>query len=408
MKTISSSPWTLPLVFVACNLLLLQNASSQPPDTLQWLNIDCGNDEGLPPIGRDLLVWSLDTNYTTTGTKSRLSIPTGRPETDTLRFFPDAAGKNCYSIPPVKQSLKHLIRAGFYYGNYDALGKPPTFDLHLDGRKWTTVNTSSSQEGLVYREAVYAVGEGADSIELCLIRSRDGEVPFVSSVELVPLWDGLYTEMGNESSFSLVTRTNLGGPELRTGIDGELHNRIWTRGADLSNTSVVTTMAPLQTRVENDPAIDALMKSIQSDNAQNTIFLTVDLPKGDSGQQTAYLVFYFTELFARPKLEDTRIMDIYIDGKMMTSVEAELTKCKVTTLYPITVSPANSINITLAKSNSSTLPPMVSAMEVFTRIDSSAGGDGTKSTSDGAQRRLVVASYVVFIHVVSILFISLV
>ncbi|CAL1374397.1 unnamed protein product [Linum trigynum] len=72
-------------------------------------------------------------------------------------------------------------------------------------------------------------------------------------------------------------------------------------------------MAPLQTRVEGKRSCDRRINEFHSTgNAQNTIALNVDLPKGDSGQQTAYLVFYFTELFARPKLEDTRIMDIHI------------------------------------------------------------------------------------------------
>ncbi|CAI0442970.1 unnamed protein product [Linum tenue] len=369
---------------------------------LQWTNIDCGN-EDLPPIGLDLLIWHLDTNYTTTGIKARLSIPTPRPELDTLRFFPDATARNCYAVPSVKLSLKYLVRAGFYYGNYDAYGRPPTFDVHLDGRKWTTVNTTTAQ-GAVYYEAVY-VTQGKDEIELCLVQTRRGEVPFVSSVEMVPLWDGLYSEMGNEESFALVARTNL-----------EWHNRIWTRGLDPPNTTVAATVAPLPllTPTENEPPPAALSDSVQSNNAQNTISLTVDIPKSTSNQQTAaYLVLYFTELLIRPKLDDTRVMDVYVDGKMTASVEAELTKCKVATVYPIAVQPdAVSINVTLARANSSTLPPMVSAMEVFTRIESSGagaggGGGGSKSTGGGGRRRLVVASCAVVVHVVSILFISL-
>ncbi|CAN0909382.1 Leucine-rich repeat receptor-like serine/threonine-protein kinase At2g14510 [Linum grandiflorum] len=128
--------------------------------------------------------------------------------------------QNCYTLPILKLSLKYLVRAGFYYGNYDAANKPPTFDLYLDGKKWLTVNTTLSSAGEpVYREIVYVVRPGSDSIGLCLTRTRDGEVPFVSSIEIVPFWNALYTEMGSVDSFGLVARTNLGGPELRLVLD---------------------------------------------------------------------------------------------------------------------------------------------------------------------------------------------
>ncbi|CAN0909381.1 Leucine-rich repeat receptor-like serine/threonine-protein kinase At2g14510 [Linum grandiflorum] len=359
------------------------------------LSIDCGN-TFLPPI-TELPLWTLDKNYTTTGITAHLiSSTTPRPEMSSLRFFPDPMVQNCYTLPILKLSLKYLVRAGFYYGNYDAANKPPTFDLYLDGKKWLTVNTTLSSAGEpVYREIVYVVRPGSDSIGLCLTRTRDGEVPFVSSIEIVPFWNALYTEMGSVDSFGLVARTNL-----------EIHNRIWTRGSNPPNTVITATAAALLPipPVKNDAPFAALTDSIQSNSSDNPITLTVDLPPQGPAQQTAFLVLYFTELLLRPKLDDTRVMDIYVDGKLMTSAAAELTKCKVVTLNGITVGPP-SVNVTLVKSNSSTLPPMISAMEVFTKVEFSSSGGGSKSTDGGARRDLVVVSRVVFVHVLSIVFV---
>lgn len=117
--------------------------------------------------------------------------------------------------------------------------------------------------------------------------------------------------------------------------------------------------------VENDPPVPVLREPIVS-KTSDPITLTVDLPTATP--QSAHFAFYFTELASRPLLNDTRIIDINIDGQMMQTVEAELNKYKVVTLYPVIVS-GPTINITLAANESSTLPQMITAVEVFTEND---------------------------------------
>lgn len=110
--------------------------------------------------------------------------------------------------------------------------------------------------------------------------------------------------------------------------------------------------------VENDPPVPVLRESIVS-NTSDPITLTVDLPTATP--QSAHFAFYFAELASRPLLNDTRIVDINIDSQMMQTVEADMNKCKVVTL--IVSDPT--INITLAAYESCTLPPMITAVEVF-------------------------------------------
>ena len=52
-------------------------------------------------------------------------------------------------------------------------------------------------------------------ISVCLVQTRDEEVPFVSSLEVMALWTTLYPQMENKFTFFLVNRTNLGGDEVR-------------------------------------------------------------------------------------------------------------------------------------------------------------------------------------------------
>lgn len=124
---------------------------------------------------------------------------------NTLRVFPDQTDQNCYTFPPtmfLHKTLRYVIRAGFFYGNYDGLSNPPTFDLHLNGGKWSTVNTASSS-GPIYHEIVYSLQKSA-ILTVCLVQTRDGEVPFISTLEFMPLPDVLYPHLDPNISFSLL------------------------------------------------------------------------------------------------------------------------------------------------------------------------------------------------------------
>ncbi|KAJ0084569.1 hypothetical protein Patl1_30835 [Pistacia atlantica] len=63
---------------------------------------------------------------------------------NTLRYFPNDH-KICYKLSLVPLT-KFPCRAGFFYGNYDGLSRPPSFNLERDGNLWATVTTSLSQE----------------------------------------------------------------------------------------------------------------------------------------------------------------------------------------------------------------------------------------------------------------------
>lgn len=194
-----SLPWSH-----SCALKLIADQN-----TSLWWNIDCGIDI-IRVDGRFL--WDTDLIYTQSGINAHInSTAQVLEEMKTLRFFPDGAQKNCYTLP-VLGSQRHLIRAGFYYSNYDGLSSPPTFDLFLDGKKWSTVDTSTI-EGPIYHEVVY-MPRGSE-FDLCLVQTKKEDVPFVSSIELVSLPSNFYSHLEGDYSFILLSRTNLGGDEIR-------------------------------------------------------------------------------------------------------------------------------------------------------------------------------------------------
>lgn len=104
----------------------------------------------------------------------------------TLRVF-STRKKNCYSVD-VDKGIPVLVRASFYYGNYDGRSSPPTFDLQFDGNDWATVTTL--MDLMVYYEVIY-VPKGV-SISVCVAQTKPNQLPFISALEVRSLGEGMY------------------------------------------------------------------------------------------------------------------------------------------------------------------------------------------------------------------------
>ncbi|XP_034704256.1 uncharacterized protein At1g24485-like [Vitis riparia] len=360
------------LVFLAFHFL---KAASQ--DFIDWWNIDCGSER--PSVDGYSMPWYTDYGFVTTGLNKQ--VPQKQPieEMNTLRFFPNGTESNCYSIFFISYVSVYIVRAGFYYGNYDGLSRPPTFDLTSNGKNWTTVNTTSSMDGgPIYHEAIY-VSRDQSQNHVCLVQTREGEVPFISSLEFMPITTPQYTQMvpfpvtsdnDPNAAFHLVTRTNFGGPEVRFAMDdsNDSYNRIWASGSTPKGCENVSTMPDLIEPLQNAPPTAVLADSIASINASDPILLIVDLPPLD-GPHPAYFIFYFSNPAPQSQLSGiigTRATQIYINGQLKSNITFEWGKSRVVTIDPVDVM-GPTINITLAPDPDSNLPTMISGLEVFTR-----------------------------------------
>ncbi|XP_038893118.1 uncharacterized protein At1g24485-like [Benincasa hispida] len=289
---------------------------------------------------------------------------------DTLRSFPSSASKqNCYKLPIFKQKLRYLVKSGFLYGDYDALNRPPTFDLHIDGKKLSTIKISAAEE-MIIDELVYASKESG-AMNLCFVEKKDSGVPFVSSIQVVPADGGLYSKMQLNETFRLVARLNFGENQKwarKFSIDDK-YERLWTSTTP-ANCNIVSTNIDYNSP-ENNPPRFVMENAIESDVVSSPIILTVDLPQSSSQPQSTYFVFYFTEKLMGFS-NHSRTMNILINGQKMSTVTTDPNKCTVITLYPVSVI-GSTVNVTLASASSTDLPPLINAMEVFSRI--SMGGD---------------------------------
>ncbi|KAA0062206.1 putative LRR receptor-like serine/threonine-protein kinase [Cucumis melo var. makuwa] len=143
---------------------------------------------------------------------------------------------------------------------------------------------------------------------------------------------------------------------------------MWTSGTTPPNCQNVSAI-PDSKSPENDPPLFVLQEAIESVNASSPIILTVDFSKSSSSpSQLAYFVLYFTEVLNFTS-EDNRTMNIFIDSVLMSTITTSIHKCTVVTLFPVHVK-ASTANVTLAAANSSVpFPPLITAMEVFTKVN---------------------------------------
>jgi len=126
-----------------------------------------------------------------------------------VRSFPSGE-RNCYRIN-VTSGTKYLIRATFFYGNYDGLNQPPQFDLHLGANIWDTVNFPNASLSEI-SEIIHT--PSLDYIQPCLVNTGKG-TPFISAIELRTLNNAFYVTASAESlayyqRYDLGSITNLG------------------------------------------------------------------------------------------------------------------------------------------------------------------------------------------------------
>ncbi|XP_058111156.1 uncharacterized protein At1g24485-like [Magnolia sinica] len=248
------------------------------------LGIDCGSVNYVDSNG---IRWYSDNLFIYPGNNSQVLINTtiASQQMSTLRFFPDR-NKNCY-ILPVFAYRKWLLRAGFYYGNYDGQSRPPTFDLQFDGNLWATVTTSLDEPS--FFEVIMIPTR--ENVSICLARTVDGGVPFISSLEILELGMNMYGWMqGNQVLFKEY-RLNFGATEMVRYPDDE-YDRFWDPAIPTGYKTVTADYPSLNQSVDDDPPLTVIKTAIEAPSPSDKIILSFPVPQ----QRSIYVTLYFTEV----------------------------------------------------------------------------------------------------------------
>uniref|UniRef100_A0A1D1ZDR1 Putative LRR receptor-like serine/threonine-protein kinase At1g05700 n=1 Tax=Anthurium amnicola TaxID=1678845 RepID=A0A1D1ZDR1_9ARAE len=352
------------LLHLLLPLLLAVSASAQ-----ELLSIDCGASENY--TNANGIGWVVDGPFVQRGEAHSVENTSGVPrEFATLRAF-TSRKKNCYTIPvnPGGWKMQILLRASFYYGNYDGKATPPAFDLLFEGNRWGTVETTAGD--VVFTEAIYSVGEATS---VCVAQTKPGQFPFISTIEVRNLEDDMYPNF--DPNRWLLMRDRLAFGAARTiRYPDDRYDRIWMPArvnglAVLKNESVVDVSPEA---AKGRPPAAVFQAAVGTNSRSSPIALSTSLP---SESTEVNINLYFAEM-KQLRLTDVRAVDVTMDGVSLQAGSSAISAQEVLE-FSISYRSANaSTSIVVQAASDSTLPPIISAMEVF------SVGDERQATDSG-------------------------
>uniref|UniRef100_A0ACD5V7N3 Uncharacterized protein n=1 Tax=Avena sativa TaxID=4498 RepID=A0ACD5V7N3_AVESA len=338
------------------------------PDNLGFISIDCGmaaNFTYQDPVTN--IQYVSDYGFIAPGENHNISSDYMKPSLAkgyfSLRFFPHGV-RNCYTMRSLVMGNRYLVRASFYYGNYDGLNKPPVFDLYLGTNYWHEVNFGDSRS-VNWMDII--VVSPADYLQVCLVNKGSG-TPFISGLDLRPLETTLYPAVNASQSLALINSNRFHlGPTGNSIIryPSDPHDRIWSTYDAIPNSTVISTTAVIQ---NNLSGIYDVPSSVMQNAATVINSSRIDFswdPSDPSADVSSkyFFVFYFAELQNVPS-NAVRQFDIIINNKTQNTELCRPMFLFVNYLSSIVHGMSN-YNVSLVSAKSATLPPILNAMEIY-------------------------------------------
>ncbi|XP_073014515.1 probable LRR receptor-like serine/threonine-protein kinase At1g51880 [Typha latifolia] len=341
-------------VFFVLFLLLFYRS---PTSVATWVSIDCGATESSYTDSVTGINWVNDGDYVGSGLSRRVSdsvVDGASEQMRTLRYFSDQ-NKNCYRFELYRG--KYLIRAGFFYGDYDGLRRPPSFDLSFDANRWATVVTSMDEP--VFYEMIYAVRELY--FYVCVSRTHDDQTPFISSLEVRSIGDSMYPGMNELYGWFMSYRVHFGVGDVIAYPDDE-YSRVWKPFSTPNLNTLNANFTELLSNSYSSPPLGAMLHAVEGRDPSSSILLSFDFPQSS---RSNYVVLYFTEVIELTA-NQRRSFNVLIDGRDYGIVVTP--QFQIVREVNVTARPASGMmNLSLTPiTSNSTLPPLINALEIYT------------------------------------------
>ncbi|KAI5566550.1 hypothetical protein BDE02_13G028000 [Populus trichocarpa] len=230
------------------------------------VSIDCGASESY--TDENSITWRGDDDiFQNSFSEVVQSSNTVSHVMSTLRVF-TSRKKNCYFIRVDKGPL--LVRASFYYGNYDRELSPPSFDLLIDGNHWTKSTLSK-----VTRLAC-----------TCLAQTQPNQFPFISALEVRSLDPKMYSYV--DPKYALLVRSR---------YPDDVYDRIWVpESGGTGVISVASEAMSYEVDVPEEPPEAVLQNAITTSSLSFRIYIDNN-PKSEPiippyGKVTEMLINY--------------------------------------------------------------------------------------------------------------------
>ncbi|RZC86917.1 hypothetical protein C5167_030269 [Papaver somniferum] len=365
----STQLFNLLVLLLSCFLILV------PVSAKVFLSIDCGSSLLKPHTDANSIVWVGDDPYVRTGETHKVNVapPSNLSTTwdssvmSTLRAFPTRR-RNCYSIDiqdTTTMAERVLVRATFYYGNYDKKENPPNFLLQFNGNNWARIETSMT--GIQYKEVAYSLNNG-NNINVCLAQTLSGNIPFISALEIRSLDSKAYSYV--DSSYPLFFITRIGFTKTDIRFPEDSFDRIWlTSAPGLNSTSgliTVTSNSPSIIVDTDDKPPEAVFRAAVTPDPSRTY---IRYNGYSDPLHPIHFNVYFSEVIQLSSTQK-RSIDISVDNNLINSIippygqVLEVRILNVTSAYTIDFKPTDD----------STLPPLFNALEGFTVGDALVQG----------------------------------
>ncbi|XP_004297625.1 PREDICTED: receptor-like protein kinase At3g21340 [Fragaria vesca subsp. vesca] len=329
-------------------------------DQTGFISLDCGLPASLTYSEPDLgIQYISDEPFIDTGVSKSIApeyIATHQQQAAHVRSFPQWT-RNCYRVN-ITSGTKYLIRASFVYGNYDGLNELPKFDLHLGPSFWDSITLADAAASTI-KEVIHT--PSVDYIHVCLVNTGSG-IPFISALELRPLKNNTYTT--KSGSLALEYRLDVGSKTNRSyRYNYDVFDRLWLP-FDFSLWGELSTT--VDSIVQNSYQMPSIVMSTAGTplNASNPMYIGWNTPDTSSEY---YVYMHFTEI-QKLKANETRSFNITLNDKPFYGPLVPDNLSTITVYSPAALTGGN-FTFSLFKTESSTLPPILNAMEYYRVID---------------------------------------
>ncbi|XP_014498482.1 LRR receptor-like serine/threonine-protein kinase IOS1 isoform X2 [Vigna radiata var. radiata] len=282
-----------------------------------------------------------------------------------LRSFPEGK-RNCYKIN-VTRGSKYFIRTTFLYGNYDGRNMLPEFDLLLGPNRWDTV-TIYNATSIRHKEIVHVTS--MDYVQICLVDTGNG-TPFITAIEFRTLNNDAYvTQFGSLELYNYL-RCDLGSNTInRYPVD--VYDRYWYSRSSWNDCNFGENWKPLNASIPDD----SLNENDYKPGA--TIMSTAVEPQNDSAPLVIswkpqletdefYVYMHFTEIQVLTTNQTRHFNFMLNDESWYENFSPRYHG--MNTIYSTLAISGKEIKFSLERTENSTLPPIISAIEIYRVID---------------------------------------
>ncbi|XP_065632098.1 LRR receptor-like serine/threonine-protein kinase IOS1 isoform X2 [Quercus suber] len=355
-------------LFGGLALILLVHAQDQS----DFISIDCGLPENSSYTERRTGVdYISDAGFIDSGINGQISTEFKgdlQQQVWSLRSFPEGI-RNCYSIR-ITQGTKYLIRATFFYGNYDGESKLPEFDVHLGANMWNTIKITNVSDGFV-KELIHV--PPLNYIQLCLVNTQRG-TPFISAIELRPLPNSTYVT--TDGSLERFWRVDVGSESnLQYRYKDDVCDRIWWP-YNYEEWTGLSTSLPIEEWTGLSTTLTIESPSSNPYRPPSVVMSTATTPINDSASlnfhwyaedatSKYYIYMHFAEV-VKLKANKSRSFNVMLNGKHMNGPIMPDYLSAFTLYSEGALTPTGEKYVfSLIKTENSTLPPIINAIEVY-------------------------------------------